>query len=211
MAGRAGARSHRLAHRRAGRGRRPLCRSRCPPRGASDERWPRRAGAAVANDAGPRRERGRGARPRRAPAEGPRRARMAVPAWITRVPPAQDHLEHHPPGPGEPVRWERRGARRASRPTPRGRSPADHADGAGGSGKSRLAVATALELVEEFPNGVFFVELAPIAEPKHVAAAIAQVLGVRETPARPLIEGLKDHLADKRTLLVVDNFEHLLK
>ncbi|TMM23247.1 MAG: adenylate/guanylate cyclase domain-containing protein [Actinobacteria bacterium] len=83
--------------------------------------------------------------------------------------------------------------------------------GAGGSGKSRLAVATALELVEEFPNGVFFVELAPIAEPKHVAAAIAQVLGVRETPARPLIEGLKDHLADKRTLLVVDNFEHLLK
>jgi predicted ATPase len=83
--------------------------------------------------------------------------------------------------------------------------------GAGGSGKSRLAVAAGLDLLEEFPNGVFFVELAPVIEHALVPSTVAQVLGVRERPARPLLNALKEHLADRQTLLIVDNFEHLLE
>jgi len=82
--------------------------------------------------------------------------------------------------------------------------------GPGGTGKTRLALQAAAELVDEFPDGVWFVPLASLTDPALVPSAIAEVLGVRESGATPLPELLGDHLADKRLLLVLDNFEQVL-
>jgi predicted ATPase/DNA-binding SARP family transcriptional activator len=83
--------------------------------------------------------------------------------------------------------------------------------GAGGSGKTRLGLQIAAELVAEFEDGAFFVELAPLADPELVASAIAQVLEVRETSGEPIRKRLKAFLREKELLLVLDNFEHLLE
>jgi predicted ATPase/class 3 adenylate cyclase len=82
--------------------------------------------------------------------------------------------------------------------------------GPGGSGKTRLALAVAGELAPDFPDGVWFVDLAPLAAPDLVLPTIAATLGVRERGAQPLQETLAAYLADKRLLLVLDNFERLL-
>jgi predicted ATPase len=83
--------------------------------------------------------------------------------------------------------------------------------GPGGTGKTRLAVAVGIDLVGHFPNGVFFVGLAPLNEPALVAPTIAQTLGVKERAGEPLTELLREHLAEKRLLLLLDNCEHLLE
>jgi predicted ATPase/class 3 adenylate cyclase len=83
--------------------------------------------------------------------------------------------------------------------------------GPGGTGKTRLAVQAGLELVEDFPNGVLFVGLAPLTDPGLVIPAIAQTLGVREAPAEPLLETLAAHLRLRRLLLVLDNVEHVIE
>jgi predicted ATPase/DNA-binding SARP family transcriptional activator len=82
--------------------------------------------------------------------------------------------------------------------------------GAGGSGKTRLAVQIAAELVDAFPDGVQFVDLAPLRNPDLVASSIAQTLGLRERGGRPPLESVEDYLREKRFLLLLDNFEHLL-
>ncbi|MGH2390738.1 MAG: adenylate/guanylate cyclase domain-containing protein, partial [Chloroflexota bacterium] len=82
--------------------------------------------------------------------------------------------------------------------------------GSGGVGKTRLALAVAADLVAQYPDGVWLVELAPLTESTLVPTEVAQVLGVREEPGRPLIATLTDHLRDKRLLLVLDNCEHLV-
>jgi predicted ATPase len=82
--------------------------------------------------------------------------------------------------------------------------------GAGGSGKTRLALAVANDLVESFEDGVWWVELASLSDPDLVAQAVAQVLGVREAQERPLTRTLSDHLGYKKVLLVLDNCEHLV-
>ena len=82
--------------------------------------------------------------------------------------------------------------------------------GAAGTGKTRLAVALGTALGEAFADGVYFVDLAPVAEPRLVASALAQVLGVREAGRRALSDALKDFFSDKRVLLLLDNFEHVL-
>jgi len=81
--------------------------------------------------------------------------------------------------------------------------------GPGGTGKTRLALQTAAELLEEFDDGVFFVNLAPISDPSLVATTIAQALGVRERDNRPMLEHLKDYLREKQLLLLLDNFEQV--
>jgi len=81
--------------------------------------------------------------------------------------------------------------------------------GAGGTGKTRLGLEVAANLLDGFEDGAFFVELAPVSDPTFVMPTIAQTLGVREAEGRPLLESLKDYLRDKHTLLVLDNFEHV--
>src|SRR5215204_3154934 len=83
--------------------------------------------------------------------------------------------------------------------------------GPGGTGKSRLALQSAADLMEEFENGVFFVALATLTDHTLVTSSVAQVLGVRESGDQPLLEGIKDYLQDKRLLLVLDNFEQVLE
>ncbi len=83
--------------------------------------------------------------------------------------------------------------------------------GVGGCGKTRLAVEVARDLVGAYPDGVWLVELAPLSDPTLVEQEVAQALGVREQPNRPLLETLKDTLRAKKMLLVVDNCEHLLE
>lgn len=79
-----------------------------------------------------------------------------------------------------------------------------------GTGKTRLALELAETCLTRFADGVFFISLASIREPQHVAAAIAHELEVKETGHDSLAVTLAGHLRDRRLLLVLDNFEHLL-
>ena len=81
--------------------------------------------------------------------------------------------------------------------------------GAGGLGKTRLALEVGRDLVGVYPEGVWLVELAPLTEPELVVPTVARILEVREQPERPLLETLLEALGDKEMLLVVDNCEHL--
>jgi class 3 adenylate cyclase/DNA-binding XRE family transcriptional regulator len=82
--------------------------------------------------------------------------------------------------------------------------------GPGGVGKTRLALQLARELLDIFPDGVFFVALAPISDPTLVPFTIAQVLGVKEGSGQPLVERLMEYLRPKRLLLLLDNFEQVV-
>ena len=82
--------------------------------------------------------------------------------------------------------------------------------GVGGCGKTRLGLRLAESLLEGHPDGVYWVDLAPVAEESRLALALAAVLGVQEEPGRPLLETIGRHLAGRRALLVLDNCEHLL-
>jgi predicted ATPase/DNA-binding SARP family transcriptional activator len=80
--------------------------------------------------------------------------------------------------------------------------------GVGGSGKTRLALRAARDVAPGFPGGVYFVELAPLVDPLRVLGAITQVLGVPDTGGSQF-DSLVIRLSGSRTLLVVDNFEHV--
>jgi predicted ATPase/class 3 adenylate cyclase len=82
--------------------------------------------------------------------------------------------------------------------------------GAGGTGKTRLSLQVAAEASDGFADGVFFVPLAAVAEAPLVLAEIAQAFGVREAAGQSLAERVKEHLAAKDLLLVLDNFEHVI-
>ena len=82
--------------------------------------------------------------------------------------------------------------------------------GPGGTGKTRLAVEATAGLGDAFPDGVELVELAPIADPELVAAAIADGLGVTETLGKGFVEVLLATLRGRRALIVLDNFEQVL-
>jgi predicted ATPase/class 3 adenylate cyclase len=81
--------------------------------------------------------------------------------------------------------------------------------GPGGSGKTRLALAVADQLLPEFRDGAWFVDLAPVTDPALVPAAVANALGVPEAAGRPILDGVKEHLRDRELLCVVDNFEQV--
>src|SRR5262249_45450527 len=66
--------------------------------------------------------------------------------------------------------------------------------GPGGTGKTRLGLQVAADLLDDIKDGIFFVPLAPITDPPLVGSTIAQTLGVRETEGRPVLDGLKEHL-----------------
>src|SRR5215204_5152901 len=82
--------------------------------------------------------------------------------------------------------------------------------GPAGVGKTRLAIELAAGLHGAFPDGVAFVELAPLSEPSLVAQAVASAVGVREQPAVPVLATLSEALHTCHLLLVLDSCEHLV-
>ncbi len=82
--------------------------------------------------------------------------------------------------------------------------------GVGGIGKTRLSLQVAAEVIDDYSDGVWFVELAALADARLVAPAVASVLGVQVEGGRPIVEALVKHVKDRRLLLVLDNCEHLL-
>ena len=82
--------------------------------------------------------------------------------------------------------------------------------GPGGIGKTRLAIEAADDLEPEYADGVRFVHLAPIRDPAMVPAALAGALGLTETAKLPVLDSVRTFLHDRRMLLLLDNFEHLI-
>jgi predicted ATPase/DNA-binding CsgD family transcriptional regulator len=82
--------------------------------------------------------------------------------------------------------------------------------GAGGIGKTRLALQMLAAVAEDFPDGVWFVELGDLRQPDLVVSRVASAVGVGEEPGRPLLETLADALRPRRLLLALDNCEHLI-
>ena len=82
--------------------------------------------------------------------------------------------------------------------------------GPGGCGKTRLALTLAADLVDRTSGGVWWVDLAWLADPRRVGAAVAEALGVRPLPGQTELEAACAYLAARRGLVVLDNCEHLL-
>ena len=82
--------------------------------------------------------------------------------------------------------------------------------GPGGTGKTRLALETAADVLDSFGDGVWLVELASLADPTLVTQTVAAALAVREQPSRALLDSLLDYLRAKKLLLLLDNCEHLI-
>jgi predicted ATPase/DNA-binding CsgD family transcriptional regulator len=82
--------------------------------------------------------------------------------------------------------------------------------GAGGIGKTRLALRVAADMLDVFPDGIFFVNLAPLIDPDLVVSTIAHTLDIHEPDNQMLLTRLQDYLQPKCLLLILDNFEHLV-
>ena len=82
--------------------------------------------------------------------------------------------------------------------------------GVGGVGKTRLALQTAAEMLDAFPDGVWLVELAPLSDPSLVPHTVAGALGVHEEPGRTLLESLVAFARSKSLLMILDNCEHVI-
>ena len=83
--------------------------------------------------------------------------------------------------------------------------------GPGGTGKTRLSLRVAADLLDIFSNGVWFVELAPLADPALVTQTVMTALGLREEAGHPPLDILTDYLRNKTALLILDNCEHLVE
>src|SRR5579864_4179668 len=81
--------------------------------------------------------------------------------------------------------------------------------GSGGCGKTRLALHVANELLNDYPDGVWLVDLAPVSDPTLVPQALANAIGLRDEPGLPLLDTLVAALQPRRLLIVLDNCEHL--
>jgi hypothetical protein len=82
--------------------------------------------------------------------------------------------------------------------------------GAGGVGKTRLAVEVAAQMTAEFSDGVWYVDLTPIADPDVVPVTVARALGMPDRPGSSTVETLLRFIHDRQMLVVLDNCEHLL-
>ena len=83
--------------------------------------------------------------------------------------------------------------------------------GAGGTGKTRLALEVAAKVLIEYADGAFFVDLSSVSDPALIPSAVAATLGVPEVADRPILEAVKGHLSTRELLLVVDNFEQVVE
>jgi predicted ATPase/class 3 adenylate cyclase len=82
--------------------------------------------------------------------------------------------------------------------------------GVGGIGKTRLSLQVAADVMDDYPDGVWFVELAPLTDARLVPQAVASALGVKEEAGRPVFEALEKHVKDRQLLLILDNCEHVV-
>ncbi len=82
--------------------------------------------------------------------------------------------------------------------------------GVGGVGKTRLALEVAARLADEYPDGVWFFELAAVADPAAIPDAVAAVLGITQQPGKSVSESVAAALEGRVRLLVIDNCEHVL-
>ena len=82
--------------------------------------------------------------------------------------------------------------------------------GAGGAGKTRLAIQIAGQLAGEFGDGIWYVDLAPITDPELVPITAARAFGLPDQPGRSTMDTLTRFIADRQILVVLDNCEHLL-
>jgi predicted ATPase/class 3 adenylate cyclase len=82
--------------------------------------------------------------------------------------------------------------------------------GPGGTGKTRLALQSGAELIDQFVDGAYFIDLAPIRDPNSVLAAIARTIGLNESSNGSMLDDLKDQLQEKSVLLLLDNFEQVI-
>ena len=82
--------------------------------------------------------------------------------------------------------------------------------GMGGLGKTRLSLQIAADVLDRYPDGVWFVDLAPIRDPSLVPNATGHVLGIREDAGKPVTQSLCEHLREHTLLIVLDNCEHLV-
>ena len=82
--------------------------------------------------------------------------------------------------------------------------------GTGGAGKTRLALQVGADVLDNYKDGVWLVELAALADPDLVPQTVASVLGLREEAGRPLLQTVQDYLRDRQLLLLLDNCEHLV-
>jgi predicted ATPase len=83
--------------------------------------------------------------------------------------------------------------------------------GAGGCGKTRLAREITSTLIEEYRDGVWFVDLSPVTDPNFVVKAITEILSIKEAPNKPIIDTLIENIKDKSLLILLDNCEHLIQ
>lgn len=83
--------------------------------------------------------------------------------------------------------------------------------GPGGTGKTRLSLQVATDLLDQFDHGVWFVELAPLADPDLIPQTILSTVGINEQQGKTPLEILKEYLREKKALIVLDNCEHLIE
>ena len=83
--------------------------------------------------------------------------------------------------------------------------------GPGGTGKTRLSLQVASSLLDSFPDGAWFIELAPLADPALIPQTVATTLGLHQETGRPLLEILTNYLREKKVLLILDNCEHVIE
>ncbi len=83
--------------------------------------------------------------------------------------------------------------------------------GPGGTGKTRLALQVAADIIDDYGNGVWFIELASLIEPELLPNAVMQALGIKEQPKQKAEDILADYLKDKELLILLDNCEHIIE
>ena len=97
-----------------------------------------------------------------------------------------------------------------------GQNPSEYRDrlitltGPGGTGKTRLSLQVAGDILDSYPDGIWLVELAAVADPDLIVQAVAEPFGQREQPGRPLLAMLIDYLRSRKTLIILDNCEHVI-
>ncbi|MDR7419329.1 MAG: adenylate/guanylate cyclase domain-containing protein [Armatimonadota bacterium] len=82
--------------------------------------------------------------------------------------------------------------------------------GPGGTGKTRLALHLGVDVIDQFPDGVYFVPLAPVVDPSFVPSTVGRALGIQESGGESLFTRLVEFLSEKQLLLILDNFEQIL-